>query len=239
MEWLVSAACFDVLRHTRDPPAAPRHRSWFSKAVRVVRRVQTRVGPADERRGQRRTSLVPVRVGRKEGSVRVASHARIELVRIDETEPQLLPVRLRLTTGAVRRIQAKGVVIQAREGAPRHALILIRPHAASSYFTRESGVRADRHNCRTNRNRKQSFLAHHPSPNAPIDVGQATYTIKLRLVKARSSPSASQDPPRPTHSACQGAGIGGVRPRCRRSGSRRAGVRSWCLMPGTGACPVR
>jgi hypothetical protein len=137
---------------------------WFIKAVRVVRRAHTRIGPDDKRRGQRRTSLVPVRVRRKECPVRVASHAGIELVRIGETEPQLLTVRLRLTTGAVRRIQAKGVVIQARERAPRHTLILVRPHAASSYLTRESAVRAQSHNCRTDRSRQQSLLAHHPPP---------------------------------------------------------------------------
>lgn len=73
-------------------------------------------------------------------------------MRIDETQLDILPVRLRLTAGAVRAgavQRGTRVVIQSREGAPRHTLILIYVLTASSYFTSQSGTstEAQDHGC--------------------------------------------------------------------------------------------
>ena len=64
-------------------------------------------------------------------------------MRIEETQLDILPVRLRLTAGAVRAgavQRGTRVVIQPREGAPRHTLILVYVLTASSYFTSQSGT---------------------------------------------------------------------------------------------------
>src|SRR4029450_12136112 len=83
--------------------------------------------------GPHQTSLKPVRVGGKRCSVRVAEEAGIRHVRILETQLELLPVGLRLSThGTVY------LVIQSRERAPRPSLILIDVLAASSHLTGQS-----------------------------------------------------------------------------------------------------
>src|SRR5207244_1791828 len=82
------------------------------------------------------TSVRPVRL-RFRVPVRVAGHAGVELMRINETQLDVLSERLRMTAWAVRAraVQRSGrVVIVSGERAPRLALVLIDVLAAAGHF---------------------------------------------------------------------------------------------------------
>jgi hypothetical protein len=72
----------------------------------------------------------------------------------------------------------------------------------------------------------------------PLAPGCGCRPVSWRTHCLRSRRSAKIIPARKSRYS-RSAGNGGGRPRCRRSGSRRAGDRSWRPMPGTGVCPVR
>src|SRR5215207_6795393 len=124
------------------------------------------IGP-DILSGPIRTSVGPVRLGRKGCPVRVAEQARVGFVRIVESQLDVLPVRLRLAAGAVRAgavQRSSGIVIQSRERAPRPPLILILVRAASSHLPSQGdtgGQGEDYKGCRDTESESCNASARH------------------------------------------------------------------------------
>ena len=127
------------------------------------------VGPDTAVGANRELLLVPVRLRRKRSVVRVTEQARIALVRIRETELDILSERLRLAAGAVRAraVQRSArVVVVSRERAPGDTLILVHVLPAPGYLTSQSSSGTYREGACTDRHREDGLLR--PPHGSPL-----------------------------------------------------------------------